>query len=213
MQTDKKSMINGSKENWDDVWDQQRNLSVFGKRLHRAQLDCLKEVLSEINLPESARILDMGCGSGRSLEDLRFLGYKNSVGIDTSIKSLELCASRGFTREKDVFLEDGTNTRFRDNEFDLIYSQGLLEHFEDYSPFIIEMARISKKYVLILQPNHYSLYRRTVDFIRGTPVDEYTLYREKDYIYSFEEYNFLVIKRRGLNFNEQFALLFAKGTK
>jgi len=158
-------MINGTEENWDDVWDQQKNLSFFGKRLRHAQLDCLKEVLSEINLPKSARVLDMGCGSGRSLEDLRLLGYKNSVGIDTSTKSLELCASRGFTREKDVFLEDGTSTRFKDNEFDLIYSQGLLEHFEDYSPFIVEMSRISKRYVLIFQPNHYSLYRRVVDVV------------------------------------------------
>jgi len=204
-------MINGTEENWDDVWDQQKNLSFFGKRLRHAQLNCLNKLLSEINLPIYAKILDMGCGSGRSLEDLRSLGYINSIGIDTSIKSLELCMSRGFIKEKDVFLEDGTRTRFRNSEFDLIYSQGLLEHFEDYSPFIKEMARISTNYVLIFQPNHYSLYRRVIDLIRGTPVDEYTHYREKDYVASFEECGFSFIKRRGINFNEQFALLFAKG--
>jgi len=38
---------------------------------------------------KKARVLDYGCGYGRSLQDLAGLGYKNAVGIDFSTRMIE----------------------------------------------------------------------------------------------------------------------------
>jgi SAM-dependent methyltransferase len=202
--------IDGQKKNWDDIWSTSNKLNWFGRRLRVAQVKTIKKILKEINLPHSAKILDMGCGSGRSLSDLRNLGYKNSFGIDTSLESIELCGRNGFLRDKDVFLMDGANTSFDDSEFDMVFSVGLLEHFEDFTPFVKEMTRISNRYVLLLQPNHFSLYRRIIDAVSGTPVDEYTCYGVKEYVGKFEKFDWKLVHRVGYNLNEQFALLFEK---
>ena len=172
----------------------------------------MSEILHEMNLPHSAKILDMGCGSGRSLFDLRNLEYKNSFGIDTSSESIKLCERSGFIRGEDVFLMDGSNTSFDDHEFDIVFSVGLLEHFEDFTPFVKEMTRISNRYVLLLQPNHSSLYRKIVDLVSGVPTDEYTCYGEKEYTDKFEDYGYKMVRRRDINLNEQFALLFEDET-
>jgi ubiquinone/menaquinone biosynthesis C-methylase UbiE len=152
----------------------------------------------------------MGCVSGRSLFDLRKLGYNNSIGIDISSKSIELCENRGFFKGKDIFLMDGTNTTFKDNEFNVVSSQGLLAHFVDFTPFAKEMARISNGYVLLFRPNHFSLYRKIIDAVSGTPVDEYTLYGEREYVNEFDKLGLRLVKMIGYNLNEQFALLFKK---
>lgn len=202
--------VEGQKENWDGVWVTSNKLNWFGRRLRNSQVKVLEKLLKEIDLEKSAKIVDVGCGSGRSLFDLKKLGYKNSLGIDTSLESISLCERNGFIKDKDVFRRDGTNTSFKNNEFDMVFSVGLLEHFEDFEPFVKEMTRISNRYILLLQPNHFSIYRKIVDAVSGTPVDEYTHYGEKEYAQSFEKYGYKLIRRMDINLNEQFALLFEK---
>ena len=200
--------IAGNKENWDGLWTTSDKLNWFGRRLHKAQIKTLKKILKNINFHFNEKILDVGCGSGTTLSDFRNLGYKNSFGVDSSHKSIELCTNKGFVENNDVFLMDGRKTSFVNNEFDLVFSVGVLEHFEDFTPFVKEMTRISKRYVLLFQPNHFSAYRKLVDIISGVPVDEYTNYGEKEYVEKFEKYDYKLITRINYNLNEQFALLF-----
>ena len=91
---------------WDDEWGHFKKRNFFGRRL----LNCLKKInkriLSEINLPKNARILDMGCGVGETLLGFRELGFKNSIGIDASMSALKICEKRGLKINKDVFIMD-----------------------------------------------------------------------------------------------------------
>jgi len=202
--------ISVAEPNWDEFWENESELNWFGRRLHSAQKRSMGRVFNDIGLPRNSKILDVGCGSGRSLHDLRSLGYTNSIGIDSSIKSIELCEKSGFMIDKDVFLMDATNTTFDDSEFELVLSQGLLEHFADFSPLVREMSRISGRYVLLSQPNHFSLYRKMVDYLRGTPADEYTDYEVSDYEQAFERAGFNLAQSFSINMHEQFVLLFKK---
>lgn len=210
MNDNNKNKINGYHNNWDEHWENERQLNWFGKRLHQQQYRVLNSILSNNNISKDAKIIDIGCGSGRAINDCRKLGYKNCIGIDNSIKSIELCKEFNFIEKKDVFLMDAINTLFIDNEFELVFSQGLLEHFKDFSPIVKEMTRISSKYILIFQPNHFSIFRKIVDFTSGVVVDEYTNYKTEDFIHIFTKFGSRLINRIDYNFNEQYALLFVK---
>lgn len=199
--------------NWDDEWKNIKKPNFFGKMLHREQKKVIKYILDFIKLSKNSRILDIGCGSGRTLKWFREFGLKNSIGIDSSKNSLELCEKRGFRINKDIFFMDGGKTNFRSESFDLIFADGLLEHFKDFSPLVKEMCRISKKYVLITQPNHFSLHGRILTFLnRHCKVHEYS-YKPEDFINVFKRYNFGFVKKIDYNFDEQFALLFQKYKK
>jgi SAM-dependent methyltransferase len=67
-------------------WD-----SVAGKKLfwHPLRLPWLA-----FRICSSARILDFGCGYGRTLDDLVDAGYENVVGVDFSFRMLQYCRSQ-----------------------------------------------------------------------------------------------------------------------
>ena len=67
-------------------------------------------------LPRSARILDYGCGYGRTCSELMRAGYANVVGIDIA----EAMVKRGRLQDGrlDLRVFDGRSTGFDDGSFD-----------------------------------------------------------------------------------------------
>ena len=193
---------------WEEEWVEFKGLNFFGKRLAKAQKKSIKSVLEKISLPKSSKIIDVGCGSGKLLYFMRSLGYTKSMGVDVSKSALNLCKQFNLIEGKDVFLEDITKGRLK-KEFDLVFSDGMLEHFENIDPFIKEMTKISRKYVLILQPNHFSLWNKIIRKTVGEAVKEYT-YSVEDFKNAFGKYGFKLSLQKTYNLNEQFALLFEK---
>ena len=129
--------------------------SPMGKWLRHQRIQLLKEMLKPLN--KSMKAIDMGCGNGSTLSVLRSSGFSNSIGIEYIEDGLHHAEKRGFTIGRDIFLGDAKATSYPDRSFSLVFSEGLWEHFEDPSPFIDEFCRISKEYVLVIQPNHFSI--------------------------------------------------------
>jgi len=198
-------------ENWDDVWKDFKELNFFGKMLSQAHQNTLKKVSQTFGLSAKTKVLDVGCGYGETLANLRAVGLTNSIGIDNSENSLRLCMKRNFLIGQDVFLMDATDMKFADQNFDLVISHGMLEHFEGavFKEMIQEMCRVSRKYVLIFQPNHFSLFSKAMLTARRRPVEEFT-YSKSDYIGEFERFNFTLKKDYDINFGEEFVLLFER---
>jgi ubiquinone/menaquinone biosynthesis C-methylase UbiE len=48
---------------------------------------------------------------------------------------------------------DAGGLAFKDNSFDVVFCHALLHHVEDMDGVIREMKRVSKKYIIILEPN------------------------------------------------------------
>jgi len=146
---------------WDESW-----VSVVDTMAEPSGwllLDSIKlERLLSI-LPAEGKVLEVGCGSARLSAFLAKRGYK-ITGLDYSKSALEV-AQRNFVgmglpsqligsdNEKklgDDEKEDGhrfvpgdaTKLPFSDNCFDIVLSTGLLEHFEDPSIVVKEMARV-----------------------------------------------------------------------
>ncbi len=55
---------------------------------------------------------------------------------------------------------DAYQLAFKDETFDIVYSQGLLEHFKDPKPLLLEQKRVCKKggFVIADVPQKYHLY-------------------------------------------------------
>lgn len=125
----------------------------------------------EIKLPKNAKILDVGCGSGTLANFWKEQGY-DVTGLDMSDRSLEITSRKG------VHCVKGDVTKrlpFEDNTFDLVYSDGLLEHFIDPKPVLEEIYRVSKGYVLTMVPR-ICLYVYIVNMIFRPPKE----YKKKD---------------------------------
>lgn len=197
------------KKDWENSWkdidktvySHKNTISRFGFFLQKKSI---KKVLDKIKLNKNAKIIDIGCGSGKTIYYFRDFGFKNSIGIDISSNALKICESAGLKINKDVFLVNAFKTKFKNKSFDLVFAEGLLEHFKDFTPIAKEMARLSKKYILITQPDHFTITGKILNslvsrFEEGH-VKEYD-YKMSDFIKVFKELNFNVKFITGSHFD------------
>jgi len=169
-----------------------------------------RQVLKVLLTISRGSILDIGCGIGRSLTKFRRLGF-SVVGIDNSPSSIEACSKKGLKPGKDVFKMDASAIGFRDSSFDVVFSEGLLEHFENYDPFVREMVRVSGKYILLIQPNYHSLAGKTINLATRIIKKENPKeipYRMEDYVESFKKYGCELVLQRSAFFDAFRVFLF-----
>jgi ubiquinone/menaquinone biosynthesis C-methylase UbiE len=110
--------------------------------------------------------LDFGCGAGRLSRALSFY-FDNVYGIDISETMIHLAKSHNESIKNCEFIRNEKNNLsiFKDNYFDFIYSNIVLQHMSDkflIKSFIREFIRIlNKDGILIFQlPNFISLKYR-----------------------------------------------------
>ena len=101
----------------------------------KKKLDLIK---SKLKIPKSARILDVGCGSGISSEFENFI-----VGIDTSIELLKINKNKLKAKGKAEFLP------FKNHSFDFVISLTAIQNFDDFKNALNEMKRVGKNDFII----------------------------------------------------------------
>ena len=118
------------------------------RRIIRAELDRLP-------LPEGARILDAGCGSGRTLEELK--DYGDTYGIELEPMAAELARGRGCGEVRVGSLEE---IPWEAGTFDLITCLDVLEHIPDDRLTLRELRRVSKPggWLLVTVPAYQALW-------------------------------------------------------
>lgn len=93
-----------------DYWDRVAHEKRFS---HPLRLDWLARYTKQ-----QARILDYGCGYGRTLADLSQAGYENLVGVDFSVAML--VRARAETPRPRLVRNDGHGLPFKDDCFDSV---------------------------------------------------------------------------------------------
>jgi ubiquinone/menaquinone biosynthesis C-methylase UbiE len=130
---------------WDEFWhggELLHNLFKLTPTYRR-----IKKIFNGLDLPAGARILDVGCGSGKLARFWRQQGG-DVVGLDISDEALAFTHGKGVAAVKG----DVRKLPFTDGEFDLVYSDGLLEHFPDPDAVLAELFRVSRGVVFNLVP-------------------------------------------------------------
>jgi ubiquinone/menaquinone biosynthesis C-methylase UbiE len=109
---------------------------------------------------EGKRILEVGAGSGRDGIQLAANGAR-VVSLDYSIPSLSMIGSQLDGRTLiSLCCGDAFSLPFEDETFDVVFHQGLLEHFRNPGDLIAENRRVLKKGGLLLVdvPQRYHYY-------------------------------------------------------
>jgi 2-polyprenyl-3-methyl-5-hydroxy-6-metoxy-1,4-benzoquinol methylase len=79
------------------------------------------------SVSKSARIFDMGCGSGSLLKGLKEAGYTNLIGMDLSEEQVNMAHEFGVS---EVVLGDAMQFfRGSEEQFDIITGMDIIEHF------------------------------------------------------------------------------------
>lgn len=142
-----------TRELWDEVWRQ----SGVVRGTHDAILTAIAQSL---DLRE-ARTLEIGCGSAVDSVALAQMGAR-ALAADYSLSALGQAREYGSRAGVNLPLvaADVFRLPFATGAFDLVFSQGLMEHFRDPLPGVVEQARILKSGgILCLDvPQTYSVY-------------------------------------------------------
>ena len=108
-------------------------------------LSKIAQIRRYVELEKKTRLLDVGCGNGSF--SLPFSSICGTVGVDFSEKML----ARNPIPQK--FLMDASHLAFQDLSFDVVFCHALLHHVENPVAVLKEMKRVSRRYVVILEPN------------------------------------------------------------
>lgn len=111
---------------------------------HNAKRQIVLSLIKKYNKLKKPKILDIGCGTGKTLESLQNLGIV--FGIDSSPQAIHFCKKRDL---KNLSLEKSDHTHFPKESFDLITTLDVLEHTDD-NKTLKEIYRILRKDGLLL---------------------------------------------------------------
>jgi len=193
-------------EAWNSRWESShtgRHSTFLSRQMMKAKKKIIRKILENI---EAKTVIDVGCGIGRTLEVFRDTGL-DYLGIDTSSEAISICRKKQLSvLHKDLDEVEET--------YDLVFSDGMLEHFLNFEPYAKKMMQISKKHVLLIQPNHGSFMGKTLvyfaELLRGRiNVYEYN-YRIHDFIDTFEENDFSICENHSIFLDVYRILLFER---
>jgi SAM-dependent methyltransferase len=102
-------------------------------------------MLRHISLPPDGRILDVGCGNGYFTH--YFDHYGNVVGVDYASAMLAMHPGSRLVQASAFELP------FETGSFDVVFCSNLLHHVPDPVAVVGEMKRVSRRYVVIHEPN------------------------------------------------------------
>jgi len=147
------------REHWETLW-QEKKKDV--QQVYSNEDRILRQLLHVCDL-RGKRVLEVGAGTGRDSFPLIEYGAE-VVQLDYSVNSLQIL--RGLSEELHVQTNivggDTFQLPFRNETFDVVFHQGLLEHFRHPQALALlkENIRVLKPggYLLVDVPQRYHLY-------------------------------------------------------
>lgn len=157
-----KNLISNIYKNLEDDNENEENLTqtVYGKLWKNLEEDYIKgeskSVLfnlfsqggQDLNMIKDKTVLDMGCGSGRFSIGFAQLGARKVVGIDLGKTGItigkEFCKKLNLDNVK--FMEGNVLALpFKNEDFDFVFSKGVLHHTGNLKKGLDEYFRVLKK--------------------------------------------------------------------
>ena len=155
---------------WQEVYEKEQ-IEEWLKQFENPaefQLD-LKNILNEYS-NSHPKVIEIGCGIG--ITSLILSDKFERTLLDNNPKVIELAKEIAVIKNKNCnfILADMFKLPFGNNEFDLVFNSGVIEHFNflDRVRLLKEYARILNKegIMIIAFPNHYSPPYRTAYVVK-----------------------------------------------
>ncbi len=143
------------KSSWETFWSRRKRIHVYENVAELAH-----QALGNL---QGARVLEVGCGRGATLLSLIQRGAQGT-GLDYAESAIAFCnelkQSFGVNGQASFVQGDAFQLPFESASFDLVYSIGLIEHFEEPSAALEEQFRVLKPggCLIVQVPQKYSLY-------------------------------------------------------
>jgi len=133
----------------------QRFAGPVGRWLLDVQADCVRELLAERDC-RSLSVLEVGGGHGQLTGALLGAGHRIVVHGSRSVCHERLRAQRTPVQHVTSPL---WQLPFRERAFDLVAAVRLLAHVEDWSVVFAELARVSRRFLLVDFPARGAVHR------------------------------------------------------
>jgi SAM-dependent methyltransferase len=141
------------KKHWDNFWAASGELDdVYGTD------ERIVDNLTGVTDVRTLRVLEVGAGTGRDADRLAALGA-SCFALDYSEESLSLM-SKSLRNPVRIVCGDALSLPFASDSFDVVFHQGLLEHFRRPGELLDENLRVLKRggILLVDVPQRYHYY-------------------------------------------------------
>jgi len=127
------------------------------------ELMALNDYLRNHPLKLQTKVLDLGCGEG-------FIGsiIFNKIDYGLDIVKSDLDKAKKLSVYQKVILADAKKTPFKNNFFDLVFSNSVIEHIDGIDQVLAEVARILKpggKFIFTVPSHKFSEYLFFTDLL------------------------------------------------
>lgn len=184
-------MTYNAKEHWENIYQTKKSdeVSWFQERPETSL-----NLISETNLDKDAKIIDIGAGASKLVDNLLTLGFRNITVLDVSSSALNIAKKRLGDRANNVKWVVSDLRKFETNDkYDIWHDRAVL-HFlteeEDISKYVEKVRQL-------LKPNSYLIVSAfSVNGPKkcsGLDIKQYSkdsmkkLFRDFEHIKSFEE--------------------------
>lgn len=173
---------------WDKHWKGKKQKTTHSKKR-------LMKVLDKY-INKKMKVLDAGCGTGFFSDYFQRKGC-DVFGLDNSDKALYL--TKESNNKINVIKGNIFKLPFKNNSMDMVFSDGLLEHFKKPETILTNFKRILKKNGLMVTvvPNKFSYWNFIKPF-KLSHIDEYRFGLE-DLSEKHRNKNLEIIEKGGLN--------------
>ena len=138
--------------------------ATFGRLVRRR----VAMAISHMNISHTERVLDLGIGTGQSLN--YYPTYGRIVGIDLSAGMLKQCcrkiSDRGLSHAT-LLQADAMRLPFADDSFDHVFISHVISVVSDPVKLVIEAQRVSKPGARIVLLNHFQSTNRFVAMVEN----------------------------------------------
>ena len=130
------------------TWQDKLKLLFYPKKWFLYRYVELKVKSRKYKVDEPFKILDVGCGTGADVVDLKKMFGRKVEVVGVDVVALEIDVAKEKIKQHGVWAEvmvyDGENLPFPDHSFDAIYTSDVLGHVKNVDAWLTELSRVLK---------------------------------------------------------------------